>query len=385
MSPATPSRWRRLLPSLVLFVFSVTLALVFAEIAVRLVAPQPRSEVTAGLYTPDPPRRYRLRPGHVGTVANGTEFDTTVTIGEHGLRDEPLVDDRRPRWLVLGDSYVFGWGVERADTLAHRLDEALPDVEVLNAGTPGFGLPDQVDWLEAHGLAFAPRRVVLAVFLGNDLLDATSAYREVVIEDGLVAESDRAGGLRAGLWRHAHLVRLLKNALPPALQLDLRRALGLPEPRTLTYLRDALGGYALEPTPLIAEGRETTRRAMDRLMALAAETPFDVVMVFVPDPLQVDDRRWAFSLDQLVDEPDAYDPAVPNRFFTELASTRGVPVLDLVPVFREAMQNASTDDAPLYFRHDPHWTAAGHALAAERTSSLVRSLAPPPEEPAGAP
>ena len=43
----------------------------------------------------------------------------------------------------------------------------------------------------------------------------------------------------------------------------------------------------------------------------------------------------------------------------ELAASNGIELVDLYPVFR-----ASADMGPLYFRHDMHFTAAGHRVMA---------------------
>ena len=43
-------------------------------------------------------------------------------------------------------------------------------------------------------------------------------------------------------------------------------------------------------------------------------------------------------------------------------------VLDLTPFFQQAIREG---DEPLYFTDDPHWTAAGHRLAARQISEFL--------------
>ncbi|RMH23066.1 MAG: hypothetical protein D6696_01690 [Acidobacteria bacterium] len=353
---------------LALLALGSAVGLALAEGAVRLLRPQPLTLVTPGLYQSDPPLRYRLAPGYHGTISNLTEFTTEVEIDRHGMRGPAIAAVAAgPRLLVLGDSFTFGWGVENDQTFVHLLATGERPFVAMNGGVPGYGLPDEADWFERYGKKLRPDLVLLAVFAGNDLLDATAKHRRVVVEDGLVGAAAAPTPWRRALDR-LHLVRLAKRALPPAVESRLRAALGLPEPWATSYLRDTLQSFAVEPPPLIVEGRAASRQAFDRLRAAVEAQGAALAVVLVPAALQVDERRWRAALTYAGGDPAAYDPATPSRFFAELAASRQVPVLDLLPAFRAA-RNAGEE---LYFQHDPHWNAGGHRLAA---SALARFLA----------
>ncbi|MEM6793152.1 MAG: GDSL-type esterase/lipase family protein [Acidobacteriota bacterium] len=358
-----------LLGRLLLIAVSLGTTLIFSEVVVRILRPQPMEEITPGLYEGDPPRRYRLRPGYSGRVSNGVEFDTRLEINALGLRG-PVPGEEARRLMVIGDSFVFGWGVEHSETVSQLAAERL-GLEGVNGGIPGYGLPDTVDWLEAYGEALEPDVLVLGVFVGNDLLDATPKHREVTVEEGLVTAESRPS-LARRLLHQTHLTRLAKSAIPWSLQSRLRGLLGLPEPWRVTYLRDALQSYAVEPTELVSEGREATRRAFDRLLGISRERGLGLAVMLIPDVLQLSPERWAATLESIDVDPASVDPEVPNRFFRELAEGAGVPVIDLLPVFRRAGAESGARE-PLYFMHDPHWTAAGHGLAAEHLADALRS------------
>ena len=53
----------------------------------------------------------------------------------------------------------------------------------------------------------------------------------------------------------------------------------------------------------------------------------------------------------------------PNQRLINFLAAQDIPYVDLLPVFREAA--AQLDTPPLHFRHDQHWTVAGHRLVAE--------------------
>jgi hypothetical protein len=79
------------------------------------------------------------------------------------------------RGVVIGDSMVFGSGVDDPDTidtaLARRLRRSHADtpVEVLNLGVEGTNLPGYVELYRAALERLAPDFVVLFLFLPNDL------------------------------------------------------------------------------------------------------------------------------------------------------------------------------------------------------------------------
>lgn len=369
----TRRRWRSRLANLGLAAVSLGVSVLAAEVVARLVRPQAIEVIAPGLYQPDPPRRYRLSPGYRGELTNFTEFHTPLAISSQGLRG-PALPPKSPeekRLLVLGDSFIFGWGVEEQETLAARLEALLvpeqPSWRVINAGIPGFGVLDEVDWLEAHGFAFEPDAVLLGVFLGNDLLDSTAAYRQVELNDGLIAEAGSRRGLRFQVYRHSHLVRLLKKAVPMGLQLRLRRWLGLPLPWSITSLLDSFEIYSVTPTPLQQEGRQATRRALERLAELTRERGIPLALLLLPDHFEVDPARWAATLGELELDPARYRPDQPARILTDLAAETGIPSLDLSPAFAAEIARGER----LYFVDDPHWTAEGHALAAREAHPFV--------------
>lgn len=115
----------------------------------------PRNEVLDGVF------------GHVETNALGYRGPSPTTVEKPpGTR----------RVLVLGDSFVFGWGVPEEDSipgqLRARLAGAAAPVEVVNVGYHAGSAPDAYyAYLRREGMALAPDVVVVVVFTGNDIDD----------------------------------------------------------------------------------------------------------------------------------------------------------------------------------------------------------------------
>jgi hypothetical protein len=353
---------------------SVLLSALAAELLVRAVRPQPRLVITpGGFYTADPPGRYRLSPGYRGRIYNRAEYDNEIRINAEGLRGEEVGQgtENLTRLLSIGDSFVFGVGVEDAETFTSLIARKLTGIGVpaegLNAGIPAFGVPDAVSWLARRGLALQPDVVILSIFQGNDLVDASPEREEILIVDGLLVPGKSAGGVKAWLHRHSHFYVLLKSLLDQPSLRPLRAKLGLGEPWKVRVLREEFGVYSETATTDLRPAIDATDRALDELKALGAVHDFKVVAVLIPSEIQVDRERWQAGLASLSLDPAKYDPEVPTSIFVDLLARHSIPTLDLGPVFAQGL----ADGEDLYYRLDRHWTKQGHELAAEALESFL--------------
>jgi len=374
---------KKLLQSAAMLALSLTLSLLAAEIVVRMVRPQPRLVITpGGFYTADPPGRYRLSPGYSGRIYNRAEYSNAIRINQQGLRGGEL-GARTPdglRILTIGDSFVFGVGVEDTETftalLAERFSSSGTETEGLNAGIPAFGVPDAVSWMSRHGVDLEPDLVIMAIFLGNDLVDASPDREEILLVDGLLVPGKSSGGVKAWAYRHSHLYVAIKGLLEQPGLLPLRSRLGLGEPWKVRTLREEFGVYKTSAASDLAAAIEATDQALGRLTALAQAEGFSLMSILIPSEIQVDPERWKGGLASLALDPEDYDAGTPTRIFRSLLERHEIPTLDTGPFFAQGL--ARGED--LYFRLDRHWTVAGHELAAAElwkfTSDLLEKRNP---------
>ena len=99
-------------------------ALFFAEIACRLLAAYAGGGVR-GLYAADPELGHRHVPDYRGSFAREGVFDVKVYTDGGGFRtgaDEAPSVPADDAILLVGDSFVFGYGVEFEQTMGARLD-----------------------------------------------------------------------------------------------------------------------------------------------------------------------------------------------------------------------------------------------------------------------
>ncbi len=97
-------------------------------------------------YQPDPELGWINREGQYNMAgSDGTHFRyTNWKQGRRATSENPAenpapADDARPRMIVVGDSYAYGYGLGDADTFAWRLQQNHPELQVSNYGTPGYG------------------------------------------------------------------------------------------------------------------------------------------------------------------------------------------------------------------------------------------------------
>lgn len=117
---------------------------------------------------------YLLEPG-IAEFTDGYHKEIPgywVRTNDRGLRDEAFnttPPNGTIRILVLGDSFAFGWGVNRSNTITERLERRLnkdsnETYQVINAGIPGWGMQEFYLFLWERGLTYNPDIVVVTFF-----------------------------------------------------------------------------------------------------------------------------------------------------------------------------------------------------------------------------
>jgi lysophospholipase L1-like esterase len=217
---------------IVLIVSGLLLAFLLMEGFLRLFYPQIFPVHPPGMYIEDPEIGYVLTPGYSGELERA-EFRTPIHIGQSGLRGRDPAPRQQDtvRILVLGDSQAWGFGVTDSQTFSAVLEDSLSqrfperDIQVLNAGVPGYGTADELAFLEARGEELQPDIVVVQFLSVNALIEnQTPAYEWAAIEDGMLtsrSSQSEAGETRASLpdtvrkWLKAnsHAARLAFDVL----------------------------------------------------------------------------------------------------------------------------------------------------------------------------
>jgi hypothetical protein len=323
--------------------------LAVAEVGARLFAPHwAPQHAERNFWTYDQLLGWAQRPGQRGTLRH-SDFAVDVEISSQGFRDREYSVERvvgRKRMLVLGDSFAWGFGVERHEVLWEILEERHPDWEIINTAVSGYGTDQQFLFLEHRGLRFEPD-VVLLFFHPNDVDDnnAGSRYgypkpRFVPTETGIELRNVPVPRL-SGPWR---LRRFLLQNSYLYYRLRLARRLletgAAPVPRRAGFAPAAAAASPAKSRPDFGVTRELLRRLHARIAARGAR----LVVVSTPSPPWL---REALA-----------------RTFEPL----DVPYLAL----DEALRGRSRSEYK--FANDPHWNALGQRIAAEAVEEFLIEL-----------
>jgi len=177
-------------------------------------------------YEADAELGVRLAPNTQMRLAFSGNPVTTVTTNSQGFRGsewpvtpQDLHGNRDV--LIVGDSQVFGLGVEHAQTFASQLQTALRDGgRVLNAGVPTYGPREYTALVERLTAERKPARVVYVFNMANDLFELERPNRERhAVWDGWAVRSETAPAALLGfpgrrwLMSRSHAVFALRSWL----------------------------------------------------------------------------------------------------------------------------------------------------------------------------
>jgi lysophospholipase L1-like esterase len=146
--------------------------LLLAELLTRVLRLGGTHISRGALHAFDPRAGWTCLPGANGRLQNPASFDVEFHCNSRGLRGSEEHPYKKPpgvrRIVVLGDSFMWGWGVEDRETMASCLEERLEATETVNFGTDGYSAVQSLVRLEEEGMRYSPD-VVTYAFCKNDL------------------------------------------------------------------------------------------------------------------------------------------------------------------------------------------------------------------------
>lgn len=279
-------------------------------------------------------------------------FATHYRSNSVGARDrERSKQASGPRYVVLGDSFVEGWGVEESQRFTNLLEER-SGREFLNFGSAGYFGPLQYQILyERLASQFQHTGVIVALLPDNDFTDNdlslwkdSRRYRPLYGEHGevvyLVPRPDPARAERES-W----LGRVPNNLWAYGFYLDWTYLLEVRKAKRRSGRPDYVG-YR-DPTEAQIGRVLTSIRAIKRA---AEDRTLYLLLIPAMNDLLAARRGEALPLPERI------------RAF---AAGEGIEYLDLLPAF--SAHQGELDK--LFLSCDGHWSAAGNALAAQVLSA----------------
>jgi lysophospholipase L1-like esterase len=338
------------------------------------------------------------------------------------------------RIVALGDSFTQGYGVEEHEAYPRLLEGLLDGVEVINLGVGASCPLDYAANFAEVGRAYEPD-IVLVGLMANDVSDVFYLRKHGVriLSALLHGEQDRLRDARpfwkrlpSRLWPNLYGFASRAVRRPPGPSASARR----PEPghvpppplfprerwkdvlhaltarygntdeverrlatlpaerldriqtvltagRKSTEENRAMSELAalLEPRYYVdrlelapkydAAWKETTRLLL-RIAAMARRVGAETIVVYIPSAQEVVPARLELLASRGFEVDDGLRTrAILGDRVQRFGAEAGIPVVDL----REPLRAHAAE--PIYFRHDGHWTARGHRVAAEAIAAAL--------------
>lgn len=296
----------------------------------------------------------------------GTEFHGFKTNSE-GFYDEELPsENKKPgefRIAAIGDSFTFGIVPHKDNflTLLEKQTATKKSVNLVNLGVCGVG-PVEYSWLyNRYKSKIKPDLVILSVFVGNDL----------------VIPFYRPSRLKANGY-YLYLVGYRLSRLVTA-------AGGEKSIFTAKKPEDTIGQFSDEAYIQLCQRKAMVfkkalkkrqkRRidgALNTLSQLIQSIPVPVIVVVIPDEMQVNNnlRERVFGAEKSQLPVADYDLQQPNKWIADVvARHKNAVLVDTLPALVEAEKQQ-----PTYEPNDTHWNKFGNSVAAAAIRPALEKL-----------
>jgi lysophospholipase L1-like esterase len=359
----------------------IVVALAVAEIVARVVLPAPPTVISIsgedaaaggaggeptsratlprhpeeGFVYMETPTGRRLRPSAETVILNHKLSKRRVEIRTNslGYRNPEIGAKRGRRILFLGDSITFGDFLPEEETFVRIIEEMAAenskDWETVNAAVGAVSLKTEIAILMETGLSVDPEVIVLCFYL-NDFASSPGIFIQdmpaLVTRSRLatyvwLAYRQREAGRRPAAADHIDLkqwhedyTHALEHAWPQ--MSDEQRA----------FQREVLDAFADWGGAWSPHAWEYMGPLFEELSQLADEHGSQLVIVAFPVKPQVEAAS-----------PDIY----PQEQLARIGAALGIPVLDLLPLLRQARASGMED---LFYDHCHHTPGGNRLIAA---------------------
>lgn len=294
-------------------------------------------------------------PANQHGVYRAGEIRFTYTTDARGFRN-PVPCDSGTDIVTIGDSEVYGYGVDDSLTWTSLLSKQLAGSCLTNLGLPGMAPTQYLRIYQKFGVALHPKLLIFGLFPGNDLDDERSFAAWVAAgspgnyDIWRFSRGDASGlsGAAARLLQHSYLYWLVRETAKQAGQPKAPPPMTFPD------------GGRIRFTPALLQKQLR--------MATPADSTFQRAMHAIEQARALAEQNGtAFLVVVLATKEDVYFPlrgdSVPpvRTAFVRALQSRQIPFLDLTP----PMQAAARRHERLFFEVDGHPNAAGYRVIAD--------------------
>jgi len=358
-----------------LLVISLIVALVVAEIGLRLLTPYP-DERRANAYTVrDPKLGYRLDPARPDADASGFR--------------NPNVP-KQVDVVALGDSHTYGFNVASNNAWPYQMAQ-MSGKSVYNFGLSGYGILHYQQLLDS-AVAMRPSHLIIGLYLPNDLKDVfnlarrSDYWRQWLKEQGYKFEFPEKNAA-AAIHHTSSMKEFLayRTAVGNLLIALRQRATSAPtnddipvdHPKNQTIISYKKMKRKKQDMDLstadIANGYEVARDFFKKAQKICRDNDIKLCVLFIPSKERV---YYSYLLSNNVRLPDIYHRLVENEqkltdTFKAFFTGSGIVNIEAHPYLVRALRKQSG----IYASHrDSHPIAGGYRVYAEAVNDYLQSL-----------
>ena len=309
-----------------------------------------------------------LKP-NLDTTLHGAyhEFSFHLRTDAQGFRisSEPS-DCRGLDILFLGDSQTLGIGVNDDFTLPSLVAKRM-NVCVLNAACHGYSNVEELFLAKRLLAERKPSVAVLCFFTGNDPYENLNDERYLGGEtEGKVGAPSALHRAKQFLVERSAMYNLLKRLRKYKPVNAALRSMGVVEevpPGELLVFNEAEKNLSLKEWKIIED-------VLKKMNLAAQETHTKLVVLLIPDRLQVEASYWNQWVEKYKLDPTIYDRQLPNKKLAEICQTMNVPFFDSTAALLASYKKGEKP----YWQLDSHLSGRGNEVLSEAFSSYLLAL-----------
>jgi len=299
---------------------------------------------------------------------------THIKINAEGLRDHErnIEKDRSTlRILALGDSYVWGHGVEFDDLflsitelklkkyLSSHFDESLrwTNADVVKVGVGGWGPANQLAFLKNEGDRYDPDVVVLCFFTGNDYADSLDPYQFAEYEGVRILRTSKLNitwKRRMHLWGRKHL---FTYGLVADIGKWIIKGRKDPNPEDVYFLNNCRVTQSERRT----HEENTTFTIVNEFKRYCAEKKYSFYVLILPSRIEFDENWAREIMKKYKIKNSEIDLDLPTRKIRDYCEKNSIIHFEFLPVARKEVKNGLQG----HFVSDSHYSPALHSVLGE--------------------
>src|SRR3989344_6767541 len=373
---------KKVIINLALLLITIILFLALFEIFLRIFYPQPLNSIFIPTRERDTFAEYdsllgwKLKPDFDG-IFFSNEYYTYIKNNAQGLRmnNNLSLEKSKYRIAFLGDSFIWGHGVNDGERISNVLEKELKNSEILNFGVSGYATDQYYLQIKNTILNYKPDLVIIR-FYANDLEDAGNNIMQgypkplfKIKENDLELTNVPVPKIQSLIEREYSLLKKIDLYLSYKSHIYVLFKPVLSKIYSLTITKKSrqykLTTYEIPIAKKIyLDDYKNYKNLNDELYCkiskLLKEEGIPLVVVNIPAKIHVFPKDFNKALKELELNADDYDLNKISDMFIKLSEECNFEFVDLYPSFLDYK-----DKEKLYYKYDLHLTPLGNEYASK--------------------